>query len=236
MDLFAALEATWPPAETVRLGPWRLRRGEGGGSRVSAATLEGPLGEVAAAEAAMRGFGQRPLFMVREGERELDRALEARGYAVKSPSLLMAAPVAGVAHSVADVTTIDCTAPLVAMEELWAEGGIGPARLAVMARAPQPKTYFLGRLDERPAGVAFVGAAGPVAMVHALHVSPRFRLRGLGARLSRAAAAWGATQGVETFGLAVEESNAAARMLYTALGLRVAGRYHYRIAPEEAER
>jgi ribosomal protein S18 acetylase RimI-like enzyme len=132
------------------------------------------------------------------------------------------------------VTTIDCTAPLVAMEELWAEGGIGPARLAVMARAPQPKAYFLGRLDERPAGVAFVACAGQVAMVHALHVSPRFRRRGLGARLSRAAAAWGAAQGAETFALAVEESNAAARTLYEALGLRVAARYRYRIAPEEA--
>jgi ribosomal protein S18 acetylase RimI-like enzyme len=234
MDLSAALEATWPPAEVLRLGPWRLRLGEGGGSRVSSATLEGPMGEVAAAEAAMRGFGQRPLFMVREGEQDLDRALAARGYAVLSPSLLMAAPIAEVAHSVADVTTIDCTAPLVAMEELWREGGIGPARLAVMARAPQPKAYFLGRLDERPAGVAFVACAGQVAMVHALHVSPRFRRRRLGARLSRAAAAWGAAQGAETFALAVEESNAAARTLYEALGLQVAARYHYRIAPEEA--
>jgi ribosomal protein S18 acetylase RimI-like enzyme len=236
MDLFAALEATWPPAEVVRLGPWRLKRGEGGGSRVSSATLEGAMDDVPAAEAAMRGFGQRPLFMVREGESGLDRELEARGYAVLGPSLLMAAPIAGVAHSVADVTTIDCTAPLVAMEELWAEGGIGPARLAVMARAPQPKAYFLGRLDERPAGVAFVACAGRIAMVHALQVSARFRRRGLGARLSRAAAAWGAAQGAETFALAVEESNAAARRLYEGLGLRTAARYHYRMAPEEARR
>jgi N-acetylglutamate synthase len=235
MDLFAALEATWPPAEAVRLGPWRLRRGEGGGSRVSAATLDGPIGDVSAAEDAMRGFGQRPLFMVREGEAALDRELEARGYAVLTPSLLMAAPIAGVAHAVADLTTIDCTAPLEAMVDLWAEGGIGPARMAVMARAPQPKAYFLGRLDERPAGVAFVGCAGPVAMVHALHVPERFRRRGLGARLSRAAAAWGQAQGAETFALAVEETNRAARALYESLGLRTAGRYHYRIAPEEAE-
>jgi N-acetylglutamate synthase len=235
MDLFAALEATWPPADVIRLGPWRLKRGEGGGSRVTAATLEGPLGDVPAAEAAMRGFGQRPLFMIREGEAELDCALGERRYAVVSPSLLMATPIAGVAHAVADLTTIDCSAPLAAMVDLWTEGGIGPERMAVMARAPQPKAYFLGRLDERPAGVAFVGCAGPVAMVHALHVPARFRRRGLGARLSRAAADWGLAQGAETFALAVEESNASARALYEALGLRLVGRYHYRIAPEESE-
>jgi N-acetylglutamate synthase len=41
-DVFAdAMEATWPPAATTRLGPWLLRDGKGGGKRVSAATLAG---------------------------------------------------------------------------------------------------------------------------------------------------------------------------------------------------
>ena len=41
-ELFEALAATWPAAETIRLGPFTLRRGAGGGNRTSAATLDGP--------------------------------------------------------------------------------------------------------------------------------------------------------------------------------------------------
>ena len=37
-DWFAALDGTWPAAEYTQLGPLTLRRGQGGGSRVSATT------------------------------------------------------------------------------------------------------------------------------------------------------------------------------------------------------
>ena len=52
MRLFAALAATWPPAEVRRLGGWTLRRDADAGNRVSAATLDGPDGDIPAAEAA----------------------------------------------------------------------------------------------------------------------------------------------------------------------------------------
>ena len=68
MDAFAVLAATWPPAEAMRLGPWTLRRGAGGGSRVSAATLEGEDGAIESAAAAMLAWGQAPLFMIRDGD------------------------------------------------------------------------------------------------------------------------------------------------------------------------
>ena len=60
-------EATWPPASQKALGAWTIRDGQGGGNRVSAATLEGAFSEadIDRAEAGMRGFGQAPLFMVR---------------------------------------------------------------------------------------------------------------------------------------------------------------------------
>ena len=59
MDAFAVLAATWPPAEAMRLGPWTLRRGAGGGSRVSAATLEGEDGAIESAAAAMLAWARR---------------------------------------------------------------------------------------------------------------------------------------------------------------------------------
>ena len=79
--LFTVLATTWPPAEVRRLGRWTLRRGEGGGNRVSCATLDdgdaGDAGDIAAAEAVMRGWGQRPIFMIRPGDDALDGGLVA---------------------------------------------------------------------------------------------------------------------------------------------------------------
>lgn len=233
MDLFAALDATWPAAEVARAGPWRLRRGEGGGNRVSATTLDGPLGDPAEAEAAMQAWGQRPLFMVRPGEDALDAALAERGYARHDASILLAAPVAALAEAVLDATAIDCEGRLAAMETLWAAGGIGPSRLAVMDRVAGPRAFLLGRLGDRPAACGFVAIAGDVAMLHALEVAPPARRQGVGARLSRAAAHWAAERGAAHLALAVTEANAPARALSAGLGLAEAARYHYRLAPEE---
>ena len=39
-DWFATIDGTWPAAAYHRLGPWTLREGRGGGSRVSGKDLE----------------------------------------------------------------------------------------------------------------------------------------------------------------------------------------------------
>lgn len=64
---FASLAATWPAAATRDFRPVRLRDGAGDGSRVSAATLEGPWQPttITAAETTMRAEEQMPLFMLR---------------------------------------------------------------------------------------------------------------------------------------------------------------------------
>jgi ribosomal protein S18 acetylase RimI-like enzyme len=231
-ELFEALAATWPAAETIRLGPFTLRRGAGGGNRTSAATLDGPPGDIAGAEAAMRAWGQRPLFQLRPGDDELDRLLDARGYRLHDPSVLYAAPAAALAAP-AGLDAIPCDAPLACMAEIWAADGVGPARVAVMRRASAPRAWLLGRLDDRPVGCAFVAVAGGVAMLSALVVAPEARRRGLAARMMRGAAAWAAAEGAATFGLAVTRENVSARALYESLGMAEAARYHYRIAPEE---
>jgi GNAT superfamily N-acetyltransferase len=180
----------------------------------------------------MRGWGQRPLVMVRSGEEALDRALAARGYLEHEPSVLLAAPIGALAAR-RDETAITCHAPLARMAEIWAADGIRPARLAVMDRAPGPKTWLLGRFGDRAAGCGFVALHGGVAMLSALVVAPDARRRGLGARLTRGAAGWAAAQGASTLALAVTRGNAPARALYAGLGMAEAGAYHYRIAPPE---
>lgn len=234
MRLFDALAATWPAAETRALGPWTLRRGAGGGKRASAATLDGPPAAAAAtlprAEAAARAWGQRPLVLIRPGEDALDALLAERGFAALDPTLVLAAPAAALAFDVTPEEAIDCAGPLACMAAIWAAGGIGPARLAVMDRAAGPKTWLLGRLGDRPAACGFVALHAGVAMLHALEVAPGSRRRGLAALVVRAAAGWARERGADTIAMAVTEANAASRGLAGRLGFVEAARYHYRRA------
>lgn len=235
-DLVALMEATWPAAETTDLGPWRLRRGAGGGQRVSAATLRGPFApaDIDRAEAAMRGMGQTPLFMVMprggDGDAALDQALEARGYRVKDPVVIYRAPCASLAgpDGPERMTTFPHWPPLAIACALWDEGHIDAPRLAVMDRAASPKTAILGRANDRASGVGFASIAGQVAFVHALHVTPALRRQGSAQNILRATALWAKQNGAAEVALAVTSANSAARALYAFLGMEVVGSYHYR--------
>ncbi len=225
--LAQAMDATWPPAKVWACGPFTLRDGAGGGKRVSAASCEGAWSEadLQAAEAAMA----EPLFLIREGDAALDAALAARGYRVVDPVLAYAAPVAILVGEVPWLTAFPHWPPLEIARALWAEGGIGPARVQIMDRAAGAKAALLSRLEDRPAGVAFVAKSGDDAMLHALEVRAVQRRRGVGAVLLRAAANWAQAQGAVRLSLVVTEQNLAARALYTRAGMQVVGQYHYRM-------
>jgi GNAT superfamily N-acetyltransferase len=235
--LLEVMEATWPPAATRREGLWLLRDGAGGGKRVSAATLAegGPeAADPTRAEAAMRAAGETPLFMLRPGEETLDHALEARGYRVVDPVVAYAAPVATlIAHRPERRTAHIIWPPVAIMREIWAAGGIGPARLAVMDRARGPKTAIFERLGYKPGGVAFVACDGDHAMLHALEVQEDRRRGGVARRIMVAAAEWAQEVGAQTLSVMVTRANAPACALYESLGMEAAAGYHYRQAPSE---
>ncbi|MCX7645726.1 MAG: GNAT family N-acetyltransferase [Rhodobacteraceae bacterium] len=230
-ELLAAVEGTWPPARTFREGPWRMRDGRGGGQRVSAATAEAPVGpgDLAAMEAAQAALGQPALVMVRPGEAALDALLGRAGYRVKDPVVAYAAPARTLARPLPPATAVPHWPPLAMTCDLWAEGGIGPARVAVMHRAPGPKTALIARADDAPAGAAFVAIHAGTAMIHAIEVPPRRRRRGAGRAMIAAAANWALSHGAETVALVVTEANGPARALYASLGMAAVGSYHYRL-------
>jgi GNAT superfamily N-acetyltransferase len=227
--LATVMEATWPAAASRRLGPWTIREGAGGGKRVSAATADGPWtpADLPAAEAAMRALGQPPLFLIREGETGLDTALAARGYRIVDPVIAYAIPARDLPPPPL-MTTFPHWPPLAIAEALWAEGGIGPARLAVMQRVTGRRTAILARAGDRPAGVAFVAMADSTAMLHALEVAPARRRQGSAQNILAAAAQWTLAQGGDTLALVVTAANIAARNLYASRGMQVVGQYHYR--------
>ncbi len=232
--LFEVCDQTWPAARRWRDGPWTLRDGQGGGKRVSAATANGPVTEkdIAAAEAAMREMGQRPLFMIRAGEDMLDAALAARRYLIVDPVVIYTSPIDVLTDVVLPrVTAFTIWEPLAIMVEIWAKGGIGPARLRVMARA-QTKTGILARWNEMPAGVAFAAVFDGVCMVHAVEVLPHQRKQGVARWIMRAAGFWGRAHGAQKVAVLCVATNKAANALYQSMGFVPAGSYHYRQSPE----
>ncbi len=226
-DLFAALDATWPPAAARRLGPFTLCDGAGGGKRVSATRLEGAF-DIPALDRAESAMRAPFLFQARAGQEALDTELAARGYALLDPTVLYAAPVDLVAAPPRPVSLLGAWPPLAIQRQLWLDGHIGPERLAVMERACGPKQSFIARFQNRAAGVGFVAIHQGIALLHALQVEPAFRRQGVARYMVRGMADWARENGAHTFALAVTRANATARALYTDLGMVEAGSYHYR--------
>ncbi|AJE45263.1 GNAT family N-acetyltransferase [Celeribacter indicus] len=226
---FAAFEATWPSARQAPCGPFIWRDGAGGGRRVSAATLEGVFSEtdLDRIESRFAAAGRTPLFQVRQGQDAFDRVLERRGYRIGDPSLCLAADLA-ILPDADPEAGFACWPPIAVQREIWEAGGIDAARLGVMERVEGPKTALLARHEERPCGAAFVAVAQHIAVVHALEVPQAERRRGIARRLVASAAHWARGAGARTLALQVTAENAAARALYSSLGMHEVGRYHYR--------
>ena len=232
--LFDAIDGTWPPARRWAEGPFVLRDGQGGGQRVSAATTDGPGtdADIDRAQAAMRAAGQRPLFMMRGDTPELDAQLAARGYTISDPTVIYTLPIGRLTDvPIPRVTAFTIWEPLAIMREIWATDGVGPARLAIMARA-RTKTGIFSRWNEKPGGTAFAAVHGDICMVHALIVLPHQRRGGVARWMMRRAAFWGQAQGATTISVLCVASNEAANGFYQALGFERVGSYHYRKSPD----
>jgi GNAT superfamily N-acetyltransferase len=217
--LFRVLEATWPPKATREAAGWTLRDGAGGGKRVSAATA-GP--EAGAREAPA-------LVQIRPWNAGLSDALAGQGYRMVDETVLYLCPASLLAGPLLHGSAYWTQKRLAIMDEIWAAGGIGPGRLAVMDRVPAPKATLLCRAGDRAAGVGFVAIAEGVAMVHAVEVLVQHRRGGAGRLMMRAAATWAIRNGADWLALAVTVDNVPARALYEGLGMNDVAHYHYRM-------
>lgn len=215
------VDATWPPESFQQHGDWLHRHAPDGGSRVNCASALGGAPDIS---------GAGPLVMIRPGEEDLAARLSRAEYVVKDPCRLLVAPTHGLAEVLpAGPRTIVGEGPIARMEEIWAAGGIGPARLRTMARAACTKAYIAGRVGDRPAGAVYVGAQGSLAMFHALEILTEYRRNGLARDMVAACGHWAKGQGADWLSLIVTEANGPARALYSAMGFEDIGGYHYRI-------
>ena len=235
--LYEVIDGTWPAAKYHKLGVWTIREGQGGGQRVSAATLVEDActpSDISVAETAMQNLDQPRLFMVREQDEDLDAMLAERGYLIVDPVNLYVAPVGPIAErEIPRVCAFTVWEPLAMQIDIWAEAGIGSGRVAVMHRAKGAKTSVLGRLNDHPAGTAFVAIHNRIAMVHALEILPHQRKQGMGGHAMRQAAFWARENGATHISLVVTVANVGGNALYSSLGMQNIGRYHYRKHPED---
>ncbi len=230
--LYEVCEQTWRPRAATPVGPFIMRDGDGGGKRVSAATVTGPYedADLERIEAAMTELGQPQLFMIKDGDDAFDRDLAARGYRVIDPVNLLIGDCADLGQTVLDAGMIYAAwPPLAAQCEIWETDGIGPARLRVMDRVDGPKTSIMIRHHDRPAGTCFVAIHDGIAMLHGLVVASWARRQGLANQMMSSAAIWAQDMGVDRLSVLVVKSNAPANALYASLGMENVGSYHYRI-------
>lgn len=227
MRLAERLEATWPPLRKWRQGDWWLREGAGGGQRVSAASPAGS-GAVAELDSVIAAMAD-PLFLLDPADHAVDQALAARGFVRHDPVLILSADPSGMAGQ-----GVEFGWPVPQpVQALWAQGKIGPARLAVMDRVQGPKAALWITDQGRPLAVGFCGMAGDFAGVHAVFVAPDQRGQGLGLGLMQGIAHWAVGQGARQLALAVTCANQPARQLYARLGMDEIGASHYRKPPDD---
>ncbi len=230
--LLDTIEATWPSADASTVGNWTIRKGAGGGQRVSSATANGPVttADIKVAENAMRALGQNPLFMIRKEDSKLDNLLEQRDYRLHDPVVMYTCPIETLTKIAPErLAAFAIWPPLAIINEIWAEQGIDAGRQAVMARAKGPKSAILARRNDRAAGVAYLAIHNSMAMLHALEVVPDQRRQGVAVNIMGVAAIWAQDNGATAFSVICVRDNVAANTLYTSLNMKNVGHYHYRI-------
>lgn len=229
--LFEVLDETWPAAEKSTAGPFTLRKGLGGGNRVSCATANGPAstGQISKANDVMQRMGQAPRYMIRPMDGALDETLETLGFHIADPTVVFSAEINALTNNRPDpLRAILCDEPLSLMVEFWAANDIPPARIDVMRRVTGPKTYIFSRNKDMAAGAAFVAIHNNIAMLHALAVASDHRRMGVAENILAGAAFWAADQGAEHFSVVTTSKNLPAQRLFTGLGMENSGKYHYR--------
>lgn len=234
-EIFDLIDSSWPPERMHQEGPWIIRQDTSGSKRTMAASMvlgsdvTDALAQLETAETTMKGLGQPCMFQIRGASDALDDALDARGYAVVDRCTIYAIRAKELAGPIPHATAWWLWEPLEIQKEIWAEGGIGPGRLAIMDRAASPKTSVIGRVDDRAAGAAFVSGAGKLAMIHGVETLAEHRRKGVGRWMMRAACNWCLENGIEWLTLITVNENVAANALYTSIGMSAVGQYHYRI-------
>ncbi|RVX43394.1 acetyltransferase (GNAT) family protein [Nonomuraea polychroma] len=224
----------WPAYEQRVYDGWVLRYAGGVTKRANSVLALGrPVDLGGAIETAERFYqerGQRCVFSVGLGAAPgLDKELEARGYELVDPTLVMAGSLRPEA--------LDGVAPEVRIEQRpwpgwletwWAVDGRFGSGLEDAERICTGVPAWYGAYEEDGVALA-VGRAvpqGDTLGIYCMATRPEARRRGLARAVLRALARHA---GTDSAYLVTTAPNQAAQALYRGEGFEIAGRYHYRV-------
>jgi GNAT superfamily N-acetyltransferase len=234
VDFDRLVHEAWPAYDQRVHDGWVLRYAGGVTKRANSVLALGrPVdlgGAIETAERFYRERGQRCVFSVGLGAAPgLDEELEARGYELVDPTLVMAGSLRPEA--------LDGVAPEVRIEERpwpgwletwWAVDGRFGSGLEDAERICTGVPAWYGAFEEDGVALA-VGRAvpqGDTLGIYCMATRPEARRRGLARAVLRALARHA---GTESAYLVTTAPNQAAQALYRGEGFEIAGRYHYRV-------
>lgn len=226
----------WPSRQTVLFGGWVLRLSDGHTKRANSANAinpTAPFNEVREATELLYARHNLPaIFRLSPlATPEIDKSLEAAGYAIFDPSRVLLT-------SLSDVQSNGDVRIELAPSASWLEGfasanGIGAKHRAThdrMVASIALRTAFATLLEDgEPIGFGLAVHERNAIGLFDIVVAPPKRGQGHGRALTNALLQWGRQIGAQNAYLQVREQNEGARRLYASLGFREAYRYHYRV-------
>lgn len=231
---------TWPCRRDERLGDWILREADGFTRRANSCLAIGdpgiPLDQaIDRVEAWYRARDLEHCVKICPTSPDaLDSLLEARGWSVATPSLVMhrslgqkssALPPEFSASAIPDSDWLRTVS-------LWdAETPDKARRHRELAQRIHTAGFLRWTTSEGILAVGLVSMDGTESYLYDVVVHPERRHRGIGRAFCQAALDWASSCGTRSMALQVLESNTAARALYATLGFAEHHRYHYRVAP-----
>jgi GNAT superfamily N-acetyltransferase len=198
---------------------------------------------IALVEEFYRERGLVPRFQISPATRPsgLDEKLEARGYRIEAPTLVLVARAPQVLERTAAQETQEI-AIAEGIDEFWvaeyayAHGDDERARERLRSYGhllrrlgPSVATAVLP-VDRKPAAIGLGVLERGWVGVFAMGTRPEARRRGAATTVLHALACWARDKGAEQMYLQVESANDAARQLYVRAGFETVYRYHYRMA------
>ena len=162
--------------------------------------------------------------------------LTARGYVTKDETIIFVAPIEVVARQDPAIRILAAPEPDWMAVTATAEHQV-PARRAEKERAVAmmmtPAAWLVLHEGGQPLACISVVADGALAGFFDLAVVPSARRRGLGSRITRAAADWAAEKGARWLWAQVASANQASCAAQKSLGMWEAYRYVYFVRPED---
>ncbi|WP_327639698.1 GNAT family N-acetyltransferase [Kribbella sp. NBC_00482] len=237
----ALMNQGWPAADSTELDGWLVRRSAGVTMRAnSVLPASAPFDLDRALEYVESLYASHqiaPSFQVGPAAEPggLDEYLAARGYELRTPTLVMCAEIADVLAKLPEPTSAVniSSAPDDAWMDLWwAVDGHGGSAAQPVARQILNRgraLYATISSGGQPQAVGRLALVDDWAGIYCLAVDPAHRRQGLAQATIHGLLQKATTLGVDRVWLQVVEANAPARVLYDRLGFQAVSRYHYRV-------